>query len=86
MTAEFWKHQPVDIEGNTFDAKGMINGNVSTEPGVGENEPDDIDGAWVVVSTGRLADGSVRGITLSFESEMEKKKFLLDCNSGSQAN
>jgi len=85
MQVQMWQYQDVQVDG-TFAAR---DGAVVPYPQFRtsrENEYETAssqkDGDWLSVSTGRMPDGTMTGITLYFDSREEMEDFISDSGVG----
>ena len=82
MKIEYWNHSEVNEDGIKGDPVQPELGAIRTEPGMDTSgmhhlqTPSTIrSGLWMLVSTGRLQDGTCHGITLYFDDEAEMRSF-----------
>lgn len=83
MKIEYWSESEVNEDGTIgFGTPNPALGSVSVEPGMNTSgmhhaqTPSTVrSGLWMNVSTGRLPDGTMHGITLYFDNEREMREF-----------
>jgi hypothetical protein len=82
MRIEYWNYNEVNVDGTIGQPPRPHEGSVRTEPGMDtsgkhhfQSPSTKRDGLWMKVSTGRLHDGTVHGITLYFRDEAEMRDF-----------
>ena len=83
MKVQLWQYQGVKPYGTHEDRDGSVNPfpQFRTSRENQYDTPSSRDsGDWLSVSTGRLPDGSMTGITLYFASREEMEEFI--CSSG----
>lgn len=82
MRVEYWNYANVKPDGTFEDDPEHKHGSVCPEPKMDTSGDHHLQtrstveaGLWLSVSTGRLPDGTMHGITLFFESEAEMNAF-----------
>lgn len=79
MRVQLWQHQDVKPDGSHEDRDGGVNPfpQFRTSRENQYDTPSSRDsGDWLSVSTGRLPDGTMTGITLYFDSREEMEEFI----------
>lgn len=82
MHIEYWQHHDLNPDGTTGNPVRPEEGSVNPQPGVRTSSAGDLqtrstvrDGLWLMLTTGRLDDGTMHGITLYFRDEAEMRAF-----------
>lgn len=82
MRVEYWSHSNVLPDGTFENDPEHRKGSVGTKPKMNTSGKHNLQtrstveaGLWMLVSTGRLDDGMVHGITIFFDDEAEMRDF-----------
>lgn len=82
MHLEYWQYHDVNPNGTFGNPVRPEEGSVTAKPGISTSSASDLqtrstvrDGLWFMLTTGRLDDGTMRGITLYFRDEAEMRAF-----------
>jgi hypothetical protein len=82
MRIEYWNDSDVKLDGTFENDPEHHRGQCDPKPKMdtsGFHHPQTRSamkaGLWMMVSTGRLPDGTIHGITIYFENESEMRKF-----------
>ena len=82
MRVEYWMYQGVKPDGRFENdpehREGAVNPNPRMDTSGGhhaQTASTERDGLWLSVSTGRLPDGTMHGITIYFSNESEMRDF-----------
>lgn len=86
MRTELWQVANVNPNGTIGDPPAPASGAMNVHPGFWTSREQYVStpsledsGDWLSVSTGRLPDGTVTGITLYFDSREEMNQYIREC-------
>lgn len=82
MKIEYWTQSEINEDGTMGNPVQPERGSVNTDPRMDTSGMHHLqtrslkrDGLWLMVTTGRLPDGTMHGITISFRDEAEMSAF-----------
>lgn len=82
MRVEYWTYSGVNADGTIGNPPRPEEGSVRTKPELAtsgkqwrQTPSTEASGLWMSISTGRLPDGTIHGITLFFSCEEEMRDF-----------